>query len=166
MARGSETRFSSRAVYQVLSLHSCTDLDSTEIWASRLSSKIKVFTRLLTVDHLSTRVKLRAKSCPHPTPSCESCGADETIDHLFIACARASEVWRRLNMGSIRCVSEVLQCATSVVLQKATTTFLSGVGGSAIKGVVSCWSSVPCSLPLLSVRSRFFLSLLDPWGLV
>ena len=110
MARGPETRFSSRAVYRVLSLHGCTDLTSFEIWASRLPSKIKVFARLLTGGRLSTRVNLHAKSCS-PTPSCESCGADETIDHLFITCARAAEVWGRLNMGSLRCVGEALSSA-------------------------------------------------------
>lgn len=110
MAWGPDTRFSSRAVYRVLSLHGCIDLASSEIWASRLPSKIKVFARLLTVGCLSTRVNLHAKSCS-PTPSCESRGADETTDHLFITCRRAAEVWERLNMSPLRCVSEVLSSA-------------------------------------------------------
>lgn len=110
MAWGPDKRFSSRAVYRVLSLHGRTDLTSSKIWASRLPSKIKVFTRLLTVGRLSTRVNLHAKSCS-PTQSCESCSADETTDHLFITCARAAEVWRRLNMGPLRCVSEALSSA-------------------------------------------------------
>jgi hypothetical protein len=92
--------FSASKVYRHLSGHMPLHAAYKWLWKSSCQNKHRVFFWLIIKGRLNTRSMLRRKNMELESYNCVLCNTqvEETIDHLFINCPFASQIWNLIGL--------------------------------------------------------------------
>ncbi|KAJ3684168.1 hypothetical protein LUZ61_013332 [Rhynchospora tenuis] len=90
---GTNGKFSTKNVYRWLDFGGIKINWYQQIWDLTIPLKIKIFLVMLSRNRILTKVNLRKRGWEGST-SCEICGAQETLQHLFFSCYPQYKLWQ------------------------------------------------------------------------